>query len=75
MKIGIIGAPYAGNMTGENKNTNLGEFEQASQRLLLELALEASSRELTQLAQTAKPQPILRKPPASRQPILQSMAA
>ena len=66
-------------MTGELNHTQLGEFEQASERVLLEIALEASGRELAQLAQTAgrtaKVPAAPRKLPTWRSPVLHQVEA
>ena len=66
-------------MTGGIKTTNLGEFEQASERVLLEIALEASDRELVSLAQTvsrtAKVPAAPQKLPTWRSPVLHQVEA
>ena len=66
-------------MTGGIKTTNLGEFEQASERVLLEIALEASGRELAILAQTVNHTATLpaapQKLPTWRSPVLHQVEA
>tara|TARA_B100000530_G_scaffold286186_1_gene201005 strand:+ start:278 stop:481 length:204 start_codon:yes stop_codon:yes gene_type:complete len=66
-------------MRGDIEMMNMGEFEQASERVLLEIALEASGRELAQLAQTeshtVKVLAAPRKMPTLRSPVLHQVDA